>query len=62
MGCGHAYSIITYWLFFTLISWIMPQNSILIFFKVQLLYTGLNNIAVKDFVKLCDVSWCVCLL
>lgn len=48
--------------FLTLLSWIMPQNSILIFLKVQLLYTGLNNIAVKDFVKLCDVSWCVCLL
>lgn len=62
-GCGRAYSIITYWLFLTSISWIMPQNSIsvlflFVFFNAAL-YTALNNIAVVGFVKLYD-GGCVC--
>lgn len=63
-GCGRAYSIITYWLFLTFISWIMPQNSISIlffYFWMQLLYTVLYNIAAGNFVKLYD-GLCVCLL
>lgn len=55
-GCGRAYSIIAYWLFWLLsLDYASEFNFNLFLKKIQLLYSDSDNIVIESFVKLCDI-------